>query len=77
MLVFLVSHFPLADETGLVSLIYADAVQAIQKILNKKQYSLTCVKYSPSKRLKIGKFAGENGTTDAMLSVNFKMKFQY
>ena len=38
-------------------------VEAVQKIINPKQYSSTYVKYSPSKWLKIGKYAIENGTT--------------
>lgn len=34
-------------------------VEAVQKIINTKQYSSTYVKYSPSKWLKIGKYAFE------------------
>ena len=67
------SHFPSAEETGLGLLTHAETLQAVQKVINTKQRSSTYVKYSLSKIFKIGKYASENGSTNAVRK--FQNKF--
>ena len=66
LLSFLMSHFPSSEETGLGLLTHAETLQAVQKVINTKQISSIYVKYSPSKLFKIGKYASENGSTNAV-----------
>ena len=66
MLSFLICHFPSAEKTGLASLIHAETLQAVEKVKDTKQRSSTYMKYSPSKRFKIMKYASENGSTNVV-----------
>ena len=69
-----VLHFPTIEETGLGALEHTEVVQTVAKATNTSNRSWAFTKYTTVQRYRIGKYASENGSTNAVRK--FKKIFQ-
>ena len=60
------SHFPTMEETGLGALEHAEVVQTVAKATNTSNCSPAYTKYTAVQRYRTGKYATENGSTNAV-----------
>ena len=60
------SHFPTIEEACLGALEHAEVAQTVAKATNTSNHSSAYTKYAAVQRYRIGKYASENGSTNAV-----------